>query len=205
MSPLSNLLEDPSSTFIIQQSSGNFAGGSPNTSSGTSISARRVQCGLPSLLTPDKLKHAQVGLRAARITLQLLRFCALHGVYWTVENPTASQLWSWPPLQSFLHRSHAARADLHMCHYSATYQKPTSVVGNLPGLLELARTCEGGHAHEHLQGTVRVNMPDGQSCTKWKTALAVLLHPLARSSMGSHRRALGALRREPLAPRSSRC
>ena len=138
MFPLSSSPEDLSSKFIIQESSGSFVCGSPNASYGTSTLARHVRTMWVAVI-PDRQKRAKVGLRAAHTTLQLLRLCLQHSVFFTVENPSASQLWSWPPLQSFLRQCSAVRADYHMCQYAATYLKPTSVVGTLPGLLEL--TC----------------------------------------------------------------
>jgi len=69
--------------------------------------------------------------------------------------------------RGFFARPEVRVACVDMCACGAHYQKPTSIVGTLPNLETLQAVCQGGHVHEHLQGTVRTS--HGSS---WKTTLA---------------------------------
>ena len=110
-------------------------------------------------------------LRCARVTLRLLELCVKHGVRWSLENPVSSGLFKWPPLHKFLSKRARASIVYDCCAFGAPYQKPTRIDTSLGQLAGLARVCPGGHAHEHLQGTVRVRTLSGLK-TGWKTTLA---------------------------------
>lgn len=113
----------------------------------------------------------RAALRCARVTMRLLQLCVKHHVHWSIENPYSSGLFRWAPLHRFLVKYSRASAVYDCCAFGATYQKPTRVDSSLPDLDALARPCPGGHAHEHLQGTVRIRSGSGLK-TVWKTTLA---------------------------------
>eukprot|EP00972_Heterocapsa_arctica_P084523 12450943-Heterocapsa_arctica.AAC.1 len=72
------------------------------------------------------------------------------------REPQSSRLWSWPLLQQYLARTICFRVLIHYCQYGCRYQKPTLLLTDLEELTCLSATCKGGHMHEHLQGTVRL-------------------------------------------------
>ena len=111
------------------------------------------------------------GLRAARITCQLVRLCSSVGCHWSVENPRSSALWKWAPLQRALNPAPQVTIDFDMCDYGMPYKKPTRVVASAPELLALARSCRGGHTHVHLQGTVHWDA-GGRRAGGWRSSLA---------------------------------
>ena len=99
--------------------------------------------------------------RCVRVTMRLLQLCVRHRVHWSIENPVSSGLFKWPPLCKSLSRHARASIVYDCCAFGAPYFKPTRIDSSLEHLSALARTCPGGHAHEHLQGTVRVRTPSG--------------------------------------------
>ncbi len=88
-------------------------------------------------------------------------------IQWSLENPASSRLWSWPPLQAFLSSNVVFKVRVDYCCWGCRYLKPTVLYTSSEDLLALGSRCQGGHLHEHLQGTVR---QDGK--TYWKTSLA---------------------------------
>ena len=52
--------------------------------------------------TSTRAQHIPHGMKAAQLTLKLLRLCRQFKVHWSLENPASSQLWNWPPLLAFL-------------------------------------------------------------------------------------------------------
>ena len=127
-----------------------------------------------SVSTPSdsRGRHAPAGLTAARKTLSLIKLCRRYHVRWSIENPQSSRLWSWPPLQQYLASIPSSRVLIHYCQYGCRYQKPTLLLTDLEELTSLAATCKGGHMHEHLQGTVRLQSGPDAGRRFWKTTLA---------------------------------
>jgi hypothetical protein len=116
-------------------------------------------------------------MRAARVTLRLVRACIRTWTFWTIENPAHSGLWKWPPLARLI----ASTPGCHVCYidvceYGACFKKPTRIAGTLPNLLSLERTCLGGHFHERLSGTVST-VRDGKVRKGWRTGFASAYTP----------------------------
>ncbi|CAK0845014.1 unnamed protein product [Prorocentrum cordatum] len=92
--------------------------------------------------------------------------------WWSLENPRGSWLFSWEPLQKFLSEHSKVSVVYDCCQFGAPYQKPTRIESDLPELGILERRCLGGHAHEHLQGKVKVRDRQGRLKQFWRTTLA---------------------------------
>ncbi|CAK0844871.1 unnamed protein product [Prorocentrum cordatum] len=92
--------------------------------------------------------------------------------WWSLENPRGSRLFSWEPLQKFLSEHSKVSVVYDCCQFGAPYQKPTRIESDLPELGILERRCLGGHAHEHLQGKVKVRDRQGRLKQFWRTTLA---------------------------------
>ena len=120
----------------------------------------------------SKPKHEALGLTAIRVTLRLVAECFRHNVFWTLENPWSSGMFRYAPVARLLRRPSVAHAYIDMCEYQAHYKKPTAVIGTLPELHLLSRSCLGGHVHDILQGTVHVG---GHKV--WRTSLAAAYPP----------------------------
>ena len=152
-------------------------------------------CIIWSTATPaaSKSEHADLGMRAARVTMMLVNACLKHNVFFTIENPAHSGLWKWGPMQRLLSRSSVANVYIDVCMYGAAYKKPTRLVGTLPGPATLGRTCGGGHYHERLSGTVCTSR-DGVTQKGWRTSFASAYTPrlaraiarLTRAARGTH-------------------
>ena len=129
-------------------------------------------CTFWSVTTAKKDKHRVVGLRAVRQTCKIIDACNAHGVYWTLENPKSSALWKYGPLLQRIHKPDVLEANYDCCEYRQPYKKPTKVVGTLPTLVMLSRQCKGGHYHEHLQGSVTIQVAPNSNKSMWRTKLA---------------------------------
>ena len=110
-------------------------------------------------------------MKAVQTTIRLLNACVASGAYWSIENPLLSGLWAHSPLLKFLAGTPHEIADLDMCSFGAFYKKPTRIIGSLPGLSSLGQRCSGGHTHERLAGTIRVEEA-GTSRQVFVTSLA---------------------------------
>ena len=73
----------------------------------------------------------------------------------------------WPPLLRFLHQHDAYVVFIHYCSYGMHYKKPTVFATNCFDFCSLGRECEGGHYHDILSGTVRL-----ETGSRWVTSLA---------------------------------
>lgn len=156
------------------------------------------------------------GAPTARLIVSFIRCCVRFGVRWTLENPASSRLWMWPGLRRLVAGAGVQSVTLDCREYGAHYIMPTRIIGTLPHLESLARRCQGGHAHDRLQGIVEVS----SGCTSqrlWATSLAAAYPPaLARAwaelaaavdswQSGSRGAPLArSSRRRPSAPASSR-
>ena len=108
------------------------------------------------------------GMCTARCALRILRACQEHNVAWTLENPRASRIFLWEPLHRFIMRHDCICVYIDYCMYGMHYMKPTLFVSNRQEFSRLGKLCMGGHHHDVLAGTVKLN--DGKSL--WVTSLA---------------------------------
>ena len=135
----------------------------------------RVHFGTPcarwsTARTTGKLDNqiARAGMRCARATVRIIKLCMVHRVRWSLENPGNSGLWQFPPLARLLRHRDVEDALFDMCTFGATWEKPTRISGDLPGLRDLCGRCPGHHRHVQLQGNVTVKT-GGRRVSKWRT------------------------------------
>ena len=125
-----------------------------------------------------------LGTRCAAVTMRLLRKCLAKKVWFTIENPASSELWSYPPWARLLRQSGAVDAVFPMCRLGADYAKATRMSGTLPGLQKLDCRCRCVLLHEHVNG-MAVFETNGVRRTVWKTSLAGKYPPAFCRSLGA--------------------
>ena len=111
------------------------------------------------------------GLEFALFTAEVIETCNRYHVYWSLENPQRSKLFSVPLLSRQLQESHVKRFELDFCMYGEAYRKPTSIFTNLDMLQELVVRCVHTRHQEVLRGSER-NFVDGKWITAPKTKRA---------------------------------
>ena len=119
---------------------------------------------------PDKKKRERLkesGMTTARCMMIILRVCVRHNVKWTSDYPQPSRICTWPPLLRFLHKHDCYVVFVDYCMYGMHYKKPTILATDSFESCSLGRVREGGHYHDILAGTVRL-----ESGSRWVTSLA---------------------------------
>ena len=110
--------------------------------------------------------------KALQFTITVLQWCRRFNVFWSIENPLSSKLWSQSSLivEMAKHSTHDIVFDF--CAYHAAYKKPTRISTNFVALLPLAKRCPGNHQHEPLRGWARLPAEDGKLRSCFLTTLA---------------------------------
>ena len=117
--------------------------------------------------------------RCAAVTLQIVKLCRRHGVYWSVENPASSKLFAWQPFMAEGAKQSATYTVYDNCRYGTPWLKPTALCGTLPGMWQLGLRCNCCSRHVVLQGKVCCRVSRRQV---WLTSLAAAYPPkLCRS------------------------
>ena len=98
------------------------------------------------------------GVAFALFTCRVIRECLKRNIAFTLENPKSSRLWQFSPLAELMKDRRVGLLEWDMCQYGENYKKSTCMLTNELGFQGLAVRCQGGHKHEHLQGTVRVKI-----------------------------------------------
>ena len=122
----------------------------------------------------QKTSPSACGLETARFTLRVLLLCQRLGVHWSLENPAASRLWRWRPLQDAQQQvlqSYFVQFD--QCAYGTPWKKPTKVLTSLGSLAALGKPCPGCPQHLVLRGILY----DGNSRGRWLTSFAAEYPP----------------------------
>ena len=112
--------------------------------------------GLTGLHGADADKVAQAN-DIYRFCLQCITECTQLGIYWSVENPRSSFLWSIPEFRQLITQADAIQTrdsfsnvycvDFQSCNHGGKRDKWTRLLTNLPEFMSLAGACEGGHEH----------------------------------------------------------
>ena len=108
----------------------------------------------------------------------LCRICKLidilqkHNSYWTLDSPSSSYLWGMQQLLKKFNFHSGCHAEFDQCSYGLRIkdgngsmlpcQKPTIIIGNLPGLSSLSKQCQCQDSHVRAVGGVRT--PAGWKC-----------------------------------------
>ncbi len=111
------------------------------------------------------------GVAFALFTCRVIRECLKRNIAFTLENPKSSRLWQFSPLAELMKDRRVGLLEWDMCQFGENYKKSTCMLTNELGFQGLAVRCQGGHKHEHLQGTVRVKI-DGVWKVKNRTSVA---------------------------------
>jgi hypothetical protein len=100
--------------------------------------------------------------KTLRNVLRLIFVCQAVGTFWSLENPRTSRIFLTPSLKKLMSRPAVVRVDLDMCCFGLAdpiskdlYKKPTTLIGTLPGLGGLGRSCSGDHCHQVVEGAVQ--------------------------------------------------
>ena len=105
----------------------------------------------------------------AAFSVRCIRACRLHGVLYTFENPPASRIWKWGPLQRELAKAPYPKVVFDACRFGAPFKKPGGIAGSVPNLGALGLRCQCQQRHRYvLQGLVR----HPSRGWIWRTALA---------------------------------
>ena len=98
---------------------------------------------------------AQTHSKLVHFLRRLIRACAQYRVFFVIENPEFSKLWSYQCARRALASARAARVRYKRCGFGAAFLKPQLLAGTLPGLSSVSRDCPcraRGAPHEVLQG-----------------------------------------------------
>ena len=116
-------------------------------------------------------KKERQSVALALFTCRVIRECIKRGVIFSLENPFSSRLWQFGPVLQLLQNKKCKLITWDMCQYGQPYRKSTTLLTNETSLCGLGRRCQGGHKHEHLQGSVRFKL-DGRFVRCNRTSLA---------------------------------
>ena len=111
--------------------------------------------GLPTLSSDNTLLVMMGNLFVSR-TEELAWLVVLHGGDVSIENPLLSLMWATPALLHLQHEARMIDIDFDQCVFGAPSKKPTRIRATTNVLLMDVPSlqCQGGHAHEVLQGHV---------------------------------------------------
>lgn len=97
----------------------------------------------------------KLSMKSATFTSELIRLCVDHGVFFALENPKTSRLFSVQCIRDALNYADAFFIEYDCCCYmhGGPFRKPTYLATNAPALRALGRRCQcGKRIHEHLRG-----------------------------------------------------
>lgn len=100
-----------------------------------------------------------------RRTLILIDILVSSGTWWTGETPCTSYAWLMLGMQKLVNLSSTQEEVMHQCAYGLRLRDPTGkyrpckkhtgIVGNMPGLSQLSRTCHCQQPHAYAVGGVK--------------------------------------------------
>ena len=76
----------------------------------------------------------RLGHTCSEFTVKMLKACAKMNVYYVIQNPSASRLFTWKPLAQLLTQHGAEECVLDQCRFGMPYRKSTRLVGTLPNM-----------------------------------------------------------------------
>ena len=107
----------------------------------------------------------------ALFTVKVIRECIKHNVKFTLENPSSSRLWQFKPIEDLFQNKSICFFTFDHCRFGMPFRKRTAIMTNEKAFLSLAMSCEGGHTHQHLKGSDKVEI-DGKLVYRNLTRLA---------------------------------
>ncbi len=128
-----------------------------------------------------KPSDAPPGLACARACVRILLVVRECSIFFSIENPRASELRSWGPLVKELQKFDASTVDhidTDYCTHGTPYRKSTRFVTNLPHLRShIGTRCSCSAPHVPLSGTCCVFRPDGSKRSAWLTSFSAAYPP----------------------------
>ena len=112
-----------------------------------------------------------MGVNLAVFSARVVQEASRCNVLWSLENPSSSRLWSYPPVAALAGLPDAVRIEWDMCRFGSTARKSTALLTNCSWLRGLSMRCLRNHVHVHLEGKVRI-MQNGTAAWKNRTELA---------------------------------
>jgi len=84
---------------------------------------------------------------------------------WSLENPRSSFLWAMPGIKRLAHNKYTYIVDYDQCFFGLAFddkpkeriKKPSRILTNNPGLVNLACKCTRDHTHSQVLGGVKTN------------------------------------------------
>ena len=101
----------------------------------------------------------------ALFTAKVIRKCIKHNVKFTLENPSSSRLSQFKPIEDLFQHKSICFFTFDHCRFGMPFRT------NEKAFLSLAMSCEGGHAHQHLKSSDKVDI-DGKLVYRNLTRLA---------------------------------
>lgn len=111
------------------------------------------------------LRREKLGNEIMLRTTHLCHLLHKHGSFFTLENPKTSWAWKTPAMKQLMATCNCAVVSFDQCRFGLQIpglsgklglaRKPTTMVGTLPNLRHLARTCDHTHEHAAVIGSVK--------------------------------------------------
>ena len=127
--------------------------------------------GTRSLAQPQgsgQLEREKIGNELAFCAIYLCLVLHEHGSFFTFENPKTSLLWHLEPMKDLMLVTNSTSVYVDLCMYNLQVrdcqgclgfsQKSTRIIGTMPTLQFLSRTCDGKHSHFQILGKARTQM-----------------------------------------------
>ena len=114
--------------------------------------------GLPGL-KPHEQQAVDLGNALLRATMRLARAILKCEGYFSIEHPADGgagypSIWKLPEMRTLEQAPGVRLITLHQCRFELNAVKPTNIMSNLPGIVELALRCNHPRGtHQVLQGT----------------------------------------------------
>ena len=131
-------------------------------------------------------KEPQNSLTLAVFTARVLRTCRQCGIKVSLENPSTSKLFSWPPIARELQLLQCQHVVTHQCQWGVPYRKATKFATDIETLSVLSNECRCGKHSVVLEGVIQLPGRPPQ----WRTSLAACYPPRLCRRYGA---AIGAM------------
>eukprot|EP00438_Fugacium_kawagutii_P005728 Skav230032 [mRNA] locus=scaffold261:318609:321503:- [translate_table: standard] len=118
-------------------------------------------------------KMLSVAMNCVKFTARVIRLCAQHSVFFSLENPKTSKMFLVPCIRHALRDAGAFFVEFDCCRYGCTYKKSTLIATNCDILHSLGLKCNCSQRyHDQLRGRVKLKLSSGATAWFWKTTLA---------------------------------
>ena len=110
----------------------------------------------------EKREAVRTGTYLMLVAIELGTYCADHGIYFVIENPSTSLAWEFEPMKVLCGHPSVFSVVLDYCQYGEEWRKTTKFITNCEALRPLERRCHclkgicsaTGRPHRELRGRV---------------------------------------------------